>query len=344
MKRVKTFSFFFLINIVVPAFSQSNDFDGYDFSKADSVAGLYTNYDLGDEKKLVSLLTSNFDSDLDKFRAIFKWITSNISYDLDLYHENLKKERALKYNKTKLDRWRTSFHKKAIRKLFQNKSTICSGYASLLESMCGIAGITCQVVSGFGRSPNIVIGTGGEVNHSWNAVFINKRWYLCDATWASGYVNEEETKFRREFNSFYFLASPEIFALNHYPKNKNWLLMQNPPSLKEFLFAPHRSIGFRDNKLNAFSPNEGILHLKGDSIMNFSFTSNLPHDSIKTVTVQVYKFKNRNLEFHERKIHFVLMNKQGFHEFSVKLKEKGHFILRVYLRQRLTFIYEAFIK
>ena len=39
-------------------------------------------------KALATYLTSPFDSDLFKFRAIWRWVTSNIEYDTDVFFGN----------------------------------------------------------------------------------------------------------------------------------------------------------------------------------------------------------------------------------------------------------------
>lgn len=118
-------------------------------------------------------------------------------------------------------------------------------------------------------------------------------------------------------------------------------MFSNAPTLKEFLNAPHCSNGFEASKLNQFLPKQGRLKLNGASLLNFSFTSNLPHDSIKSVTVHTYKLIKNKFEFFDKKIHFTSRNKEGYHQFSVKLKDKGEFFLRIYLRQKLTFTYEV---
>jgi hypothetical protein len=90
-------------------FSQFSGFESTDFSKVDSIVGLYQKFNLRDQKKLTLLLTKDLKSDVDKFRAIFKWITNNISYDLDLYREHNRKENQLKHNKKKLEKLSVSW-------------------------------------------------------------------------------------------------------------------------------------------------------------------------------------------------------------------------------------------
>jgi transglutaminase/protease-like cytokinesis protein 3 len=216
--RLLPFLLFTLFGI--PAFSQFSEFESYDFQQADSIAKLYNDYDLRDQKKLTGLLTKDLNCEVEKFRVIFKWITNNVSYDINLFNESTKQEAEFRFQKKKLHRWRTGFNKKILRKLIVGKSTICFGYASLLETMCGFIGIQCEIINGYGRTTRDRIGYG-KIDHAWNAVFLKDKWYLCDPTWASGYVDEEFEKFKRNFNKNYFLTDPILFSANHYPKNKS---------------------------------------------------------------------------------------------------------------------------
>ena len=75
-------------------------------------------------------------------------------------------------------------------------------------------------------------------NHSWNAIKLNGKWYLSDPTWASGIPNPETNIFTFRYNDGYFLAHPELFAINHFPIEKKWSLLNDTPSFDAFLNAP----------------------------------------------------------------------------------------------------------
>lgn len=172
------------------SFSQYSEFDSVDFSKADSIAELYSEFDLRNQKNLAELLTKDLTTDVQKFRSIFKWITLNISYDLVLYRESTSKELQYKFRKNKLEHWRKHFNKKVLKTLVKHKRSICSGYSLLLQSLCAHTNIQCEVIEGYGRTTNTPIGSG-RINHAWNAVNLNGNWHLCDATWASGYTTKK---------------------------------------------------------------------------------------------------------------------------------------------------------
>jgi hypothetical protein len=54
---------------------------------------------------------------------------------------------------------------------------------------------------------------------------------------AAGYVSSNENVFVKHFDSVYFLTSPELFFLNHYPEEDKWLLIENKTKA-EFLNNP----------------------------------------------------------------------------------------------------------
>ena len=63
------------------------------------------------------------------------------------------------------------------------RKAFCQGYAELLQKMCQIAGVPCEVISGYGRGFGFPIGQAENVrqsNHAWNAVKIQEHWHLVD--------------------------------------------------------------------------------------------------------------------------------------------------------------------
>lgn len=324
------------------SYSQFTEFDSLDFTMPDSIAAYYRGHSLKDKEKLALLLTKDFPSDVDKFRCIFKWITDNVSYDLDLFHESNQKNKEYRFQRNKLKKWNKQFNKKLTKHLIQKKSTICSGYASLLKELCQYAGISCEIISGYGR-PYFPIGSG-SVNHAWNAVRLNDRWYLCDPTWASGYVDEDELHFTRNFNKNYFLTDPPLFSADHFPSDPNWFLTFDKPTIRNFLDAPIKRSGFIQYKLNHYRPEIGRMVVTPDSLMRFSFTSNLPAQSMKSVQVDIYKKSKRGFESVYSKSLDLSIDKEGYYYFSFNLCDKGTFRVQIYYKRKFILGYEVFSK
>ncbi len=219
--------------------AQISDFDTINFKKADSIALECKNDRLNNLPKLAYKLTSNLTTDAERFRAIYMWICSNIANDYNLYSKNMRKRQRFKNDSLKLKDWNDYFKKMSFKKLIEDNKTICTGYAYLVKELSDLANINCEIVHGFAKTSTINVEKLNTPNHSWNAVKLNDKWYLCDATWASGIPNPTTYKFEFQYNDGFFLANPKLFAINHFPADKKWLLLEsNRPSFESFLEAP----------------------------------------------------------------------------------------------------------
>jgi hypothetical protein len=98
--------------------------------------------------------------------------------------------------------------------------------------------MNCRIVNGYGRHAKANVGGSGLVNHSWNAIELQGKWYLCDPTWSSGTISSELHAFVKKFDDAYFLAEPSLFFRSHYPTDTQWMLLEEKPSLQTFLNAP----------------------------------------------------------------------------------------------------------
>lgn len=212
------------------AYAQSNE-----FRKADSIASLYPGHSLNDLGLLSYKLTHSLPGERSKFRAIYKWVCTNIEGDYDLM-EYCKRRRA-KLKGERLDRWSNEFNKVVIDILINKHRTLCKGYSWLVRELALRAGISCEIIPGYARSVRSNIGGSGVANHSWNAVMLDGKWYLCDPTWSSGVVTTEN-EFTNTYHDEYFLADPELFILNHYPMELQWTLLEDAPDLHDFLNQP----------------------------------------------------------------------------------------------------------
>ncbi|HLT33088.1 MAG TPA: transglutaminase domain-containing protein [Aquaticitalea sp.] len=216
-----------------------SDFEKFDFQKADRMALACKNDGLVNLPELVHNLTAELSTDVEKFRAIYRWVCGNIANDYRLYEKNMRKRQRFKDDSLKLKAWNDEFRKRSIRTMIEEKRAICTGYAYLVQEMSKLANIRCEVVNGYARTSTINVETLAMPNHSWNAVQLNGEWYLCDPTWASGIPNPNTFVFEFNYNDGFFLPPPELFAVNHYPLDTKWLLIkEGAPSFDDFLEAP----------------------------------------------------------------------------------------------------------
>ena len=218
--------------------AQISDFGEPDFQRADSIAALYKGEGLESLPLLAHKLTDPLSSELEQFRAIYTWVCTNIGYDYGFYLKNKRKRKQYQEDGPALDFWNAYFRAEVFEKLRKKQKTVCTGYAYLLSELASLADINCIIIDGYGRTVGANIGEPGIPNHSWNAVQLNSKWYLCDPTWSSGSMSLQEKGFVEEYHDGYFLADPASFALSHYPLDTIWLLMDRPPTLTSFLHAP----------------------------------------------------------------------------------------------------------
>lgn len=244
------------------SFSQDNHYKAID-SLARTIQ--YKN----DLRLLTDDLTKNYTDPLDKTRAIFIWITQNIGYDYKFVNKHKKiKPFKCKKNKdcqAKAVEWEDDYLKHIIRK----GVAICDGYSRLFMRMCGYAGIQTSVVSGYTKQHESEIGRMGPLNHPWNVLLIDGKYYFFDATWASGYcqVNKKGKlePFVRSFNDYYWLTPIDRLSRNHFPKDEMWLsgsLYTKEKYKNGPYIAPHKI-----QEMDILSPETGIIEAKvGDTI------------------------------------------------------------------------------
>ncbi len=236
---MKTLQYILLFFVACQSHAQISDFNHIDFKNADSAAMACKDEGLTNLAELSFKLTSNLTTDVERFRAIYRWVCGNIANDYSLYLKNKRKRERFKTDSTKLKDWNNDFRKRLFKKLLSDKKTICTGYAYVVKELCELAGLDCEIVQGYGRVSTTDIENLDLPNHSWNAIKLNNKWYLCDPTWASGIPDPESNRFTFQYNDGFFLANPELFAVNHFPIEKRWwLLDHNIHSFTTFLASP----------------------------------------------------------------------------------------------------------
>jgi transglutaminase/protease-like cytokinesis protein 3 len=189
--------------------------------------------------------------------------------------------------------------------------------------MATIADIECEIIDGYGRSESANVETLDSPNHSWNAVKLNNKWYLCDATWSAGYMLAGRF-FVSEYNDGYFLTAPTLFGKNHYPLKSKWLLTDKVTK-KSFTESPlYYGEAFK-YKLLPESHADMNIEIKKNKIVNFDFKS--LKDSIVSKIQLVYyvgklerKIKINNLKLDGNKVSFqTKFKRRGFYNVHLKV-------------------------
>ena len=219
--------------------AQKGDLPNEDFRYADSIAIHYNGEELSDLSELTLKLTGELKTDKQKFRAIYSWVCQNIEIDHQNYLLNKRKREKYVGDSLALSTWNNQIQIKVLHRLFTQKKTVCTGYAYLVREMAALAGITCLIVDGYGRTASSNVHQLGIPNHSWNAVFLDSAWYLCDPTWSSGmvYAIGAAGIHKFDYNEGFFLTKPEFFLKTHFPLDTN-LAFTNKVNREDFLSAP----------------------------------------------------------------------------------------------------------
>ena len=202
---------FVLLLLNHSAFSQKksvNKFTSIDL-KANELPDSLSN----NSESIARYISSNFNSNNDKTRALFVWLTSNIQYDV-------KNMYALNFYEDK---------KEKIAKALRTKKGICENYAAVFTDVCLKMGIQSYVIEGYTKQN----GVTDYMPHAWSAAYIDSAWYLFDPTWGAGYVNNG--KFFKKINNDYFKVSPSVLIKSHIPFDYLWQFLNYPVTSQEFI-------------------------------------------------------------------------------------------------------------
>lgn len=309
--------FYIVIFFLNSAIAQVSDFKNIDFTIADNTAMLHEGKSLENLPLLAHHLTHKLNTDVEKFRAIYTWVCKNIKGDANQDSKVTKQRKKLKDDSLAYLKWNNTYKKVAFKKLLKKKRTMCTGYAYLIKELCFLANIECKIINGYGRSTEANISKLELVNHSWNAVKLNNKWYLCDATWSSGYMINY-TLFVQDYNDGYFLTDPVLFAQNHYPSQKKWLLDSTLIN-SQFVASPlvygetfkHKMIPVSPEKMQVdYKTNEEItFRIKTLKAINTDKIALIEYSGMLEKAFEIYNIKNEN----------------GVVTFTYNFKRKGNY-------------------
>jgi transglutaminase/protease-like cytokinesis protein 3 len=112
----------------------------------------------------------------------------------------------------------------------------CEGTARLFYELCQAAQIECAVIFGIAEGGSFEGGRISRPNHGWNAVKLNDKWELVDATWGSGgsTLVGDSAVYITELDMRYLFADPKSFVVDHFPDDNKWQLLEQPISKRMF--------------------------------------------------------------------------------------------------------------
>ncbi|HEY4784695.1 MAG TPA: transglutaminase domain-containing protein [Bacteroidales bacterium] len=264
-----------------------------------------------DLKTLSDNLTQNLTDTSDKYRAIFTWVATNISYDIDA----MDKPNPGETNPEEV--------------IITGKS-VCEGYANLFQALCEQSGLVCKTISGWTKNfpSKIKEALPRNTTHAWNAVKIKGKWYLCDVTWASGYLSEETNKFVREFNGAYFCMPPKLFCLNHYPEDTKWFLTDSI-SKQYFINLPHFYTFALANNIQNVRPEHGIIEYEQGKKVNFSFALDLSVQHILVRPSETHRLQSVYFDQQRQMISFDYRLEQYSAFLYIYINNQGAIVYRL---------------
>ncbi len=212
---------------------------------------------------LVDYLIRPFKGDEElKARAIFTWMVFNLNYD------SFKANNILGDTPSGKSRSLNSGN------IFKTRIGVCGDFADLFVKMAHHANLKAKRIVGV-AGENLTRYNLSSAAHAWNAVRINKKWYLLDATWAMQgdiFIFQDMTKVRdykravrdrrrntekitvssdRWLDETWFLTPPEIMIKTHFPHEVKWQLLDKPVSSKDVFKANEKR---RKRKSNNIQP------------------------------------------------------------------------------------------
>ncbi|MBE9221359.1 transglutaminase [Cyanobacterium stanieri LEGE 03274] len=241
-----------------------NTLDKTKFSDIDNKA-LAIQYSGNSASELANMLSQYATTDVEKARIIYSWITHNIAYDVVALNTFMN------YN---------IYPDVTVKSVLDNRQTICSGYANLYQQLAQNMGLKSVIVIGYAKGVDYAVGNDNNVNHAWNGVQIDGKWYILDPTWGAGIINND--RFEKGFNDFYFATAPQNFIYTHFPENNKWQLLNTPYTRNNFDNLPTVSHHFFSNNFELVThKNKNII---ADNVVNITLKA--PQNIVAITSLQ----------------------------------------------------------
>ncbi|XP_076355928.1 hillarin-like [Tachypleus tridentatus] len=227
------------------------------FTELDQVAINVAQEDQVTFTELVRLLIRDCHSDIEKARALFRWITVKNLNNM-IFDDNLNADTPMG--------------------ILRGIKHGTESYHVLFKRLCSYAGLHCVVIKGYSKSAGYQPGVKFEDNrfrNSWNAVYVAGAWRFVQCNWGARHlVNAKEVpkpgnksksdNLRYEYDDHYFLTDPKEFIYEFFPLQVEWQLLKNPLTLKDFEELPFvRSLFFRYKLYFPDEKTKAVLYTDG---------------------------------------------------------------------------------
>lgn len=195
------------------------------FDEVDSYIRQCPKYDKIED--IVKYINVNQPSEIEKARMIYVWLAENIRYNDE------------GYNKKQLGSNTTS-------DVLKTHIAVCEGYANVFKDLGESLGLEIVKLIGCAKGYSYESGVYDNVeeasNHAWNAIKIDGKWKIYDATWGtgSGTTNRKGKLVSvKEFTDDWFYLDPKISIYSHFPLQSSDQYLDKPISFLRFEELPN---------------------------------------------------------------------------------------------------------
>ncbi|SNR16710.1 transglutaminase domain-containing protein [Tenacibaculum jejuense] len=298
-----------------------------DFTMVDNVTrSAYKN-----EKSVISLaerIDYDFKTDVEKVRAVYTWITYNITYRKE-YSRFLKEPEFLVYfSEEHLKYIQKQKEEKKIANTFNKRAGVCEGFSLLFKKLCDLLKIENELVLGYTKPSVDYVGIlATRKNHVWNAVKVQDKWIMIDATFGAGVISNG--LWLRKFNPNYFDVSLNLLNRTHFPSAIKWRNFQKQKTLKDFCNDPMMRDAFFKHRIKIEEPKKGVITLKKKGDIKFKIKGVKNKQSIS------YAFTNEGI-FRKPKVKV----KKGYSDYYLQ-RPRQDTALHIYIDNELALEYKV---
>lgn len=219
-------------------------------------------------ERLAEHIHKDFSKDSEKVRAVYTWLATNISYDLERFYKGDTRINFTYTDQADYQRKLAAVNMHSVQETLRTNKAVCEGYARTFKAVSELLGVPCLFIGGYSKTGIADIGKNpAQEDHAWNAVRIDNKWHLIDATWGAG--NAYNKKWVSKFEDYYFFTDPNQFALTHLPGDAELLFTDKKISKKTFYNTPVYASAFSKSNLRLISPLKGQLTAKTNDSIQF---------------------------------------------------------------------------
>lgn len=200
----------------------------------------------------------------------------------------------------------------------------CSWFC--FHSSC--SGLESKEVHGYAKGYSYQLGDsfkGAKTNHSWVAIKLQESWWLFDFTWGAGYVDYDR-KFIWDYNEHYFMTDPEVFVLDHFPKDQEWQLVDKTYSMEDFEKWARFHKHFFIHQLEIISHKDGLIKANNgevEVVLGFE---------VPILMISKLEFVSNGTTKHMEKHSFVHIKNQSA-TIVARLSNAGHYYLKLFAKK-----------